>query len=62
MHTNQFGLMEINPQGLAKHPKTGAIWESEHGPRGGDELNIIQKGHNYGWPIITMELTMMDLK
>ncbi len=42
-----------NPQGLAKHPKTGAIWESEHGPRGGDELNIIQKGHNYGWPIIT---------
>mgnify|MGYP001164209545 CR=1 FL=1 len=42
-----------NPQGLAKHPKTGLIWESEHGPRGGDELNLIQKGHNYGWPVIT---------
>ncbi len=42
-----------NPQGLAKHPKTGSIWESEHGPRGGDEINLIQKGYNYGWPIIT---------
>lgn len=42
-----------NPQGLAVHPKTGKIWETEHGPMGGDELNLIQKGVNYGWPIIT---------
>jgi aldose sugar dehydrogenase len=42
-----------NPQGLAFSPVTGEMWESEHGPRGGDELNVIQKGHNYGWPVIT---------
>lgn len=42
-----------NPQGLALHPTTGAIWEHEHGPRGGDEINIIRKGINYGWPAIT---------
>lgn len=42
-----------NPQGMTKNPKTGAIWTHEHGPRGGDEINIIQKGANYGWPIIT---------
>ncbi|HPF11733.1 MAG TPA: PQQ-dependent sugar dehydrogenase [Flavobacteriaceae bacterium] len=42
-----------NPQGLAKHPITGTIWEHEHGPKGGDEINIIEKGKNYGWPVIT---------
>lgn len=42
-----------NPQGLAIHPETGEIWETEHGPKGGDELNIIRKGNNYGWPVIT---------
>ena len=42
-----------NAQGLAIHPITRQIWESEHGPRGGDEVNIIIKGHNYGWPVIT---------
>ncbi|MFT5838747.1 MAG: glucose/arabinose dehydrogenase [Flavobacteriales bacterium] len=42
-----------NPQGMAKHPKTGVIWTHEHGPKGGDEINIIQKGANYGWPIIS---------
>ena len=42
-----------NPQGLALHPDTGKLWEHEHGPRGGDEINIIQKGKNYGWPVIT---------
>jgi glucose/arabinose dehydrogenase len=42
-----------NPQGLAMHPVTGQIWEHEHGPRGGDEINLIQPGLNYGWPIIT---------
>lgn len=42
-----------NPQGLAIHPKTGALWSHEHGPKGGDEINIIAKGKNYGWPEIT---------
>ena len=42
-----------NPQGLAWHPVTGELWSSEHGPRGGDELNVIGKGKNYGWPAIT---------
>jgi len=41
-----------NPQGLALHPATGKLWEHEHGPRGGDEVNIIEKGKNYGWPVI----------
>jgi glucose/arabinose dehydrogenase len=39
-------------EGLAFDPKTGRLWEIEHGPRGGDELNIIEKGKNYGWPVI----------
>jgi len=41
-----------NPQGLAIHPTTGEVWATEHGPQGGDELNLIQKGLNYGWPVI----------
>ena len=42
-----------NPQGMFKHPESGKIWTNEHGPRGGDEINIIKKGKNYGWPKIT---------
>ena len=42
-----------NPQGLAFHPETGELWSNEFGPRGGDELNIIKAGINYGWPVIT---------
>ncbi len=42
-----------NPQGLVWDPGTGWLWETEHGPRGGDELNLIKKGANYGWPRIT---------
>ncbi len=42
-----------NAQGLTKHPETGALWESEHGPRGGDEINMIEPGKNYGWPVIS---------
>ncbi|HAK52268.1 MAG TPA: hypothetical protein DCM54_10260 [Gammaproteobacteria bacterium] len=42
-----------NPQGMAKHPVTGDIWIHEHGPRGGDEVNILKKGANYGWPILS---------
>ena len=41
-----------NEQGLAINPATGDLWEVEHGPRGGDEVNIIGKGKNYGWPVI----------
>ena len=41
-----------NPQGLAFDPATGKLWEQEHGPRGGDEVNIIGRGKNYGWPVI----------
>ena len=41
-----------NPQSLAIHPTTGKLWEIEHGPRGGDEVNIPAKGKNYGWPVI----------
>ena len=40
-----------NLQGLTVHPETGALWETEHGPQGGDELNLIEKGRNYGWPV-----------
>jgi len=42
-----------NPLGIAIHPATGELWESEMGPRGGDEINIIRRGINYGWPVIT---------
>ena len=42
-----------NPQAIFKNPDTGEIWTNEHGPRGGDEINIIKKGVNYGWPKIT---------
>jgi len=42
-----------NAQGMAKNPVTGDIWAHEHGPKGGDEINIIKKGANYGWPVVT---------
>ena len=42
-----------NPLGIAIHPSTGELWSSEMGPRGGDEINIIRRGRNYGWPVIT---------
>lgn len=42
-----------NVQGITQHPVTGAIWSTDHGPRGGDELNILKKGANFGWPVIT---------
>ncbi|MEM9929243.1 MAG: PQQ-dependent sugar dehydrogenase [Bacteroidota bacterium] len=42
-----------NPQSLTVHPETGDIWETEHGPRGGDEINIIEPGKNYGWPVVS---------
>jgi glucose/arabinose dehydrogenase/cytochrome c5 len=45
-----------NPQGLSYDPQTGLLWESEHGPTGGDEINIVEKGHNYGWGVVSMGL------
>jgi glucose/arabinose dehydrogenase len=45
-----------NPEGLTFDQRTGLLWESEHGPTGGDEVNIIEKGHNYGWGVISMGL------
>jgi aldose sugar dehydrogenase len=48
-----FTIGNRNVQGLAQHPVTGDIWATEHGPMGGDELNILKKGGNYGWPVIT---------
>ncbi len=42
-----------NPQGLAVDPRTRAVWSTEHGPKGGDELNKIMRGRNYGWPVVT---------
>ncbi|MCF7561036.1 PQQ-dependent sugar dehydrogenase [Sabulilitoribacter multivorans] len=48
-----FSYGHRNPQGMAKNPFTRAIWVNEHGPRGGDEINVIEKGKNYGWPVIS---------
>lgn len=48
-----YSIGHRNPQGLAIHPVTGDVWQSEHGPRGGDEINRVQAGANYGWPVIT---------
>jgi aldose sugar dehydrogenase len=42
-----------NPQGATLHPVTGALWSLEHGPQGGDELNLVQAGRNYGWPLVS---------
>ena len=49
-----FGVRD--PEGAAVNPKTGELWEVEHGPAGGDELNIIRSGRDYGWPVITYGL------
>jgi glucose/arabinose dehydrogenase len=51
-----FTLGHRNPQGLAVHPDTGAVWLDEHGPQGGDELNVLTPGGNYGWPLVSFGL------
>ena len=51
-----------NMQGMAVDPRTGTLWQSEHGPRGGDELNLPQAGRNYGWPVITHGINYSGLK
>lgn len=48
-----YSLGNRNIQGMAIHPETGKLWATEHGPMGGDELNLIESGKNYGWPVIT---------
>jgi glucose/arabinose dehydrogenase len=48
-----FSYGHRNPQGMALDPVTGTIWQHEHGPRGGDEINILRPGANYGWPVVT---------
>jgi glucose/arabinose dehydrogenase len=48
-----FTMGHRNPMGLVVHPETGAIWENEDGPNGGDEINILQAGRNYGWPVVS---------
>jgi glucose/arabinose dehydrogenase len=48
-----YSIGHRSPQGLAVHPVTGEVWENEHGPLGGDELNILKPGANYGWPLVT---------
>ena len=51
--TTVFSYGHRNPQGLVLNPTTGELWESEHGPRGGDEVNTVQRGKNYGWPLVS---------
>lgn len=51
-----------NPQGMELHPETGKIWVHEHGPRGGDEINIIEKSVNYGWPVISYGINYSGTK
>lgn len=51
-----YSLGNRNIQGMAIHPVTGQLWATEHGPMGGDELNLIEAGKNYGWPVITYGL------
>lgn len=49
----KFTLGNRNMQGAAIHPQTGELWTHEHGPQGGDEVNVMRSGRNYGWPVIT---------
>jgi len=49
-----FSYGHRNPQGMTLHPQTGEIWTHEHGPKGGDEINILRPGVNYGWPVVTL--------
>lgn len=48
-----FSYGHRNPQGLIVHPKTDEVWSHEHGPRGGDEINLVKSGQNHGWPVIS---------
>lgn len=52
-HAENWTLGNRNPQGLAVEPATGTLWSHEHGPRGGDELNVVRRGANFGWPVVS---------
>lgn len=56
-----FSYGHRNPQGLTVHPVTGQLWSHEHGPRGGDEINIVDPGLNYGWPVVTLGIDYTGL-
>ena len=51
--TTVYSYGHRNPQGLVLNPVTGVMWETEHGAKGGDEVNTVQKGKNYGWPLVS---------
>lgn len=51
-----WSLGHRNPQGLSKHPDTGKLYDVEHGPRGGDEINLVTPGSNYGWPVVSYSM------
>ena len=57
-----FSYGHRNPQGMALHPQTQDIWIHEHGPRGGDEINILKKGANYGWPRVTFGISYLGVE
>lgn len=57
-----YSLGHRNPQGMAKNPQSGDIWVHEHGPRGGDEINIVKAGKNYGWPILSYGINYIGTK
>ncbi|MBT8245497.1 MAG: PQQ-dependent sugar dehydrogenase [Winogradskyella sp.] len=57
-----FSYGHRNPQGMVKHPETGKIWIHEHGPKGGDEINVVQKGKNFGWPVISYGINYSGTK
>ncbi len=57
-----FSYGHRNPQGMALHPNGNEIWIHEHGPRGGDEINILKKGANYGWPAVTFGISYIGLE
>ncbi|TQV88858.1 PQQ-dependent sugar dehydrogenase [Aliikangiella coralliicola] len=57
-----FSYGHRNPQGMEMNPSTGVIWTHEHGPRGGDEVNIVEKGKNYGWPVVSFGINYSGSK
>ena len=57
-----YSIGHRNPQGMAREAATGRIYAVEHGPKGGDELNLIEPGANYGWPVITYGKSYMGFQ
>lgn len=57
-----FSYGHRNIQGIAQHPDSGKIWIHEHGPKGGDEINILKAGANYGWPAVTFGISYWGMK